>query len=59
MDFDYVAFWASRNGGSYFSWSYLELPQEPDGLTLELPCEGRTYALQIDLRGGDVYEKAR
>ena len=59
FDFDYVAFWASRNGGSYFSWSYLELSQEPDGLTLELPCEDKTYALQIDLRGGDVYEKAR
>jgi len=59
FDFDYVAFWASRNGGSYFSWSYLELPEEPDRLTLELPCEDKTYALQIDLRGGDVYEKAR
>jgi len=59
FDFDYVAFWASRNGGSYFSWSYLELSQEPDGLTLELPCEDRTYTLQIDRRGGDVYEKVR
>ena len=59
FDFDYVAFWASRNGGSYISWSYLELPEEPHELTLELPCEGRTYTLQIDLRGGDVYEKAR
>lgn len=59
FDFDYVAFWASRNGGSYFSWSYLELSKEPDGLTLELPCEDRIYTLQIDLRGGDVYEKAR
>ena len=59
FDFDYVAFWVSRNGGSYFSWSYLELPEEPDRLTLELPCEDKTYALQIDLKGGDVYEKAR
>ena len=59
FDFDHVAFWVSRDGGSYFSWSYLELTEEPDGLTLELPCEGRTYALKIDLRGGETYEKAR
>lgn len=59
FDFGHVAFWASRNGGSYFSWSYLELPEEPHELTLELPCEDKTYTLQIDLRGGDVYEKAR
>lgn len=57
--FDHTAFWGHRDGGSYFSWFYLELPAEPHELTLELPCEGRTYALQIDLKGGDVYEKAR
>lgn len=59
FDFDYHAFWGHRNGGSYFSWFYLELPGEPHELTLELPCEDKTYALQIDLKGGDVYEKAR
>ena len=59
FDFGHVAFWGHRQGGSYYSWFYLELPKEPDGLTLELPCEGRTYTLQIDLKGGDVYEKAR
>ena len=37
----------------------MELPEEPDGLTLELPCEDKTYTLRIDLKGGDIYEKAR
>ena len=59
FDFDYTVFWGHRDGGSYFSWFYLELPAEPHELTLELPCEDKTYALQIDLKGGDVYEKAR
>lgn len=59
FDFDHVAFWVSRDGGSYYSWSYLELTGEPHGLTLELPCEDKTYALKIDLRGGETYEKAR
>ena len=59
FDFGHVAFWGHRQGGSFYSWFSLELPEEPDGLTLELPCEGRTYVLRIDLKGGDVYEKAR
>ena len=58
FDFHHTAFWGHRNGGSYFSWSYLELPEGPDGLMLELPCEDKTYALKIDLKGGEVYEKA-
>ena len=58
FDFGAVAFWGHRQGGSYYSWFYLELPEEPDGLTLELPCEDKTYALKIDLKGGETYEKA-
>ena len=58
FDFDHTAFWGHRQGGSYYSWFYLELPEEPDGLTLELPCEDKTYALKIDLKGGETYEKA-
>ena len=59
FEFGHVAFWGHRQGGSFYSWFSLELPEEPDGLTLELPCEGRTYTLQINLKGGDIYEKAR
>lgn len=59
FDFDYRAFWGHRNGGSYYSWFYLELTEEPHELTLELPCEDKTYVLKIDLRGGETYEKAR
>lgn len=59
FDFNHSAFWGHRHGGSYYSWFYLELPGEPHELTLELPCEDRTYTLRIDLKGGETYEKAR
>ena len=59
FDFGHVAFWGHRQGDSFYSWFSLELPEEPDGLTLELPCEDKTYTLRIDLKGGDIYEKAR
>lgn len=57
--FDYDSFWDHRQGGSYYSLFSARLPEEPDLLTLELPCEDKTYALAVDLRGGETYEKGR
>lgn len=48
-----------RNGGSHFGWFYAEVPTPLERVALELTCEDRVYTLNIDLRGGEVYEKAR
>ena len=48
-----------RNGGNHFGWFYAEVPAPPDHVALELACEDRIYTLNINLRGGEVYEKAR
>ena len=47
-----------RNGGSHFGWFYAEIPGDINGAVLEIAAEDRTYSLRVDLRGGEVYEKA-
>lgn len=49
---------AHRQGGSHYGWFYAQIPQDADNAVLEVACEDQTYVLKIDLRGGDVYEKA-